>query len=616
MARDYRALVLDATADALVATSADGRVEFWNRGATELFGYSSDEAAGKFLIELTVPRDRLQEEQALVAEAERSGTATAETVRHRKDGSLIYLNVSLRALRNEIGDLDGFVRSETDVTRLRLLRESRMVGARYGALLESMPDAILILNDTGRIVLINARTEAVFGHPRDHLIGQQIELLLPERFRGGHAGHRVRYFTQPRAREMGAGLQLYGLRSNGEEFPVEISLSPLHTDEGALVMSAIRDITDRRKAEQKFRGLLESAPDAMVIVDRGGRIVLVNSQTERLFGYARSELLDQSVDLLVPDQFRARHPEHRTQYFADSKVRPMGAGLELRGRRKDGSEFPVEISLSPLDTEEGTLVSSSIRDITDRKIVEHTLQEKNVELERASRAKDQFLATMSHELRTPLNAIIGFTGTLLMQLPGPLTTDQDKQLRTVQSSAKHLLSLINDLLDLAKIESGKVEIDLQAVPVAEVMREVCTSLQPAAQKKGLTLTLRLPDAALTSHTDRRSLSQILINLTNNAIKFTERGEVRLEAARGGDGGAPAILISVIDTGIGIRQEDQARLFEAFGKVARGGAKSAESTGLGLHLSRKLAELLGGKISLSSSYGNGSRFMLSLPEQPA
>ena len=614
MARDYRALVLDATADALVATTADGRVEFWNRGATELFGYASDEAVGKLLVELTVPLDRLPEEQALLAEAERIGTATAETVRHRKDGSLLYLNVSLRALRTDSGSLDGFVRSETDVTRLRLLRESRMVGARYGALIESMPDAILILNDTGRIVLVNARTEAVFGHSRDQLIGQQIEVLLPERFRGAHAGHRVRYFTQPRTREMGAGLQLYGLRSSGEEFPVEISLSPLRTDEGTLVMSAIRDITDRRKAEQKFRGLLESAPDAMVIVDRSGRIVLVNTQTERLFGYTRAELLDHSVDLLVPDRFRARHPEHRTQYFADSKVRPMGAGLELHGRRKDGTEFPVEISLSPLDTEEGTLVSSSIRDITDRKGVERTLQEKNLELERASRAKDQFLATMSHELRTPLNAIIGFTGTLLMQLPGPLTSDQDKQLRTVQGSARHLLSLINDLLDLAKIESGKVEIDLQAVPVAEVMREVCASLQPAAQKKGLSLTVHLAETVLVSRTDRRSLSQILINLTNNAIKFTEQGEVRLEAARDGNGSAPAILISVVDTGAGIRQEDQSRLFEAFGKIGRTATKSAESTGLGLHLSRKLAELLGGKISLSSSYGSGSRFTLSLPEQ--
>jgi PAS domain S-box-containing protein len=613
VARDYTALVLDSTADALVATSVDGVVQFWNKGATELFGYTRDEAVGNLLFGLTVPVNRLQDEQALLAQAERSGTATAETVRHRKDGSLLYLNVTIRALRNDRGAVEGFVRTETDVTHFRLLRESRLIDARYRDLLESMPDAILILNDTGRIVLVNARAEAVFGHARDHLIGQQVEILLPTRFRPTHAGHRHRYFEQPRTREMGAGLELYGLRSNGEEFPVEISLSPLRTDEGTLVMTAIRDITDRRKAEQKFRGLLESAPDAMVIVDRTGRIVLVNTQTERLFGYARAELLGRSVDILVPIRFRAGHGEHRTRYFADSRVRPMGAGLQLHGCRKDGSEFPVEISLSPLDTEDGTLVSSSIRDITDRRRVERALQEKNVELERASRAKDQFLASMSHELRTPLNAVIGFTGTLLMKLPGPLTSDQDKQLRIVQASARHLLSLINDLLDLAKIESGNVELDLQPVPVCDVVREVCSSLQPAAQKKGLALNLQLPAAEVMARTDRRSLSQILINLTNNAIKFTERGEVRLEVARVAMSGATALHISVVDGGIGIRQEDQVRLFEAFGKVGKGEAKAAESTGLGLHLSRKLAELLGGTISLSSVYGSGSRFTLSLPE---
>lgn len=397
---------------------------------------------------------------------------------------------------------------------------------------EFSPDGLILVSGDGRIMEVNGQAERMFGYDREEIVGQFVEVLLPQRVTAKHIAYRTAYLAAPRLRPMGAGNDLHARRKDGVEVPVDIMLSPLNTEDGVMVLAVVRDITERKRAEEKFRGLLESAPDAMVIVDEVGKIVLVNSQTEKLFGFSRDELLGEKVEMLIPNRYRPQHPDHRIGYFKSPHVRSMGAGLELFGLRKDGTEFPIEISLSPLRTEEGVLVSSAIRDITDRRQAE--------ERAKALREKEVMLREIHHRVKNNL-AVIGS----LFYLQSTYTQDPQtlRILKDCQDRVRSM-ALVHERLYL----SG----DLARVDFAEYTEELANQLfrNYALTPDAIRLTLEL-DKVRLSIAQAIPCGLILNELLSNSLKhaFSNRknGMIRVDLKQQQD----RLVLRVIDDGVGL-----------------------------------------------------------------
>ena len=382
--------------------------------------------------------------------------------------------------------------------------------------------------------------------------------------------------------------------------------------------------------EKRFRELLEAAPDAIMQVDADGRIILLNRVAEDMFGYSRDELLGQPVEVLIPRELHARHVEHRAHYRQNPMTRTMGSGLALEGIRKNGSRFPVEISLSPSDSAEGFRVTAIIRDTTERRTAEESLRKvredytqrlaetnaelamTNRELERANRLKSEFLASMSHELRTPLHTIIGFSELLGEELEGPLNEKQHRFVQHIHKDSLHLLELINDVLDISKIEADRLELRPEAFDFTALIAESLASVRSLAEAKShiLESASNVPSAV---EADRLRIKQVLVNLLSNAIKFTpEGGRIGVDARVQ----ESAVVVSVSDTGIGIPPEEHESIFDKFHQVGATTKGVREGTGLGLAITKRLVEQHGGRISVQSKPRQGSTFVFTLPLESA
>jgi PAS domain S-box-containing protein len=601
------AAIVRSSHDAVIAKTVDGIVTAWNDGATLVYGHTSEEMLGKN-VELTIPPEALDEERARHA---RVAAGVAESgyrcVRLRADGRRIPVVMSMSPVHDGAGAIVGVASIS------RPLSDKESADARFASLVEAAPDAMVCVDGSGRIVLANARTSAMFGYRREELLGEPVETLLPDDVRDRHVEHRTGFFAEPRLRSMGAGLSLRGRRQDGSTFPVEVSLAADVGESEILAIAAIRDVTDLRateaalrESETRLRQLAEHVDIVFTLrqVDPF-RYLYVSPGFRELTGIDSEEMLShpELFSMLVHPDDKARVASE----YLDISLAGGTARSEHRIVRRDGEVRWVRSIAAPVPNPHGPVerIVTTTEDITERLNAAAALRDAEAAARAASEAKNEFLSRMSHELRTPLNAVLGFGQLLEMRLKG---TEHADAARHVVHAGRHLLDLINEVLDIARIEAGQLSLSPEPVPLASIVEETALLMRPLADAAEVAIVVTGGTFGRFVLADRQRLRQILLNLMSNAVKYNRRGgHVWLSWLV--DSGEASITVR--DDGPGIPTALHDRLFTPFDRLGAEGT-GVEGTGVGLTVTRALAELMNGQISVESEVGQGTTFTVTLP----
>lgn len=594
--------------DCVITMDHTGKIIEFNPAAEQVFGYTRENAIGQGLAELIVPpafRDRhvLGLEEYLATGKSKIIGRRVEVTAQRRDGSQFPAELAVIVMNDGVGwpVFTGFVRDISD-------RKRAWEAQRYlAAIVESSDDAIIGKDLNGVITSWNQAATRIFGYTGEEIIGRWGALIIPPDRIDEESRITARLLKGERIDDRFETLRRC---KDGRDIHVSLSISPIKDESGTIIGLAkvVRDITQHKQAEERFRQVVESSPNALLTVNSEGRIVMVNRQTERWFGYSREELVGQPIEILVPAKARQNHPHYVATYFTNPTVRPMGAGRDLHGRRKDGSEFPVEIGLSSFMSKNGMVVLASVVDITERKESERLLREHNAllehlteDLKKRNAELDEFTYVASHDLQEPLRKLVSFSSLLPQDIGGELPERAATDLKYITQAAQRMKTLVQDLLALSR--AGRSELSLQSVSLRVCVNRALEALESRIQQSGAQITCdELPDV----NGDTTLLTQLFQNLIGNAIKYcNQRPMIHITAEEGPDGP----IFGVKDNGIGIPGEYAQQIFAPFKRLH--GRDEYEGTGIGLAICRKAVERHGGKIWVHSQPGQGSYFKFTL-----